>query len=51
MSDAANPLGDAQSHFTTEAGGEPTAPGRYVNVDSLTPVEFLPGLGFRPVQG
>ena len=48
---AAESLGDAGSHFTTEALGEPTAPGRYVNVDSITPVEFLPGLGFRPVQG
>ncbi len=48
---AAESLGDAESHFTTEALGEPTAPGRYVNVDSITPVEFLPGLGFRPVQG
>ena len=44
-------LGDAESHFTTEALGEPAGPGRYVNVDSLTPVEFLPGLGFRPVLG
>jgi quercetin dioxygenase-like cupin family protein len=44
-------LGDAESHFTTEAQGEPTAPGRYVNVDRMTPVEFLPGLGFRPVHG
>jgi quercetin dioxygenase-like cupin family protein len=43
-------LGDAASHFTTE-GGTPTAPGRYVNVDDMTPVEFLPGLGFRPVLG
>ena len=49
--DAAESLGDAGSHFTTEALGEPTAPGRYVNVDAITPVEFLPGLGFRPVQG
>ncbi len=48
---AAESLGDAESHFTTEALGEPTAPGRYVNVDSIKPVEFLPGLGFRPVQG
>ena len=31
--------------------GEPGRPGRYVNVDALTPVEFLPGLGFRPVLG
>jgi quercetin dioxygenase-like cupin family protein len=44
-------LGDAESHFTTEAHGEPAGPGRYVNVDAITPVEFLPGLGFRPVQG
>ena len=59
MSDEASPaggnggasLGDAASHFTTEARGEPAGPGRYVNVDSLKPVEFLPGLGFRPVLG
>jgi quercetin dioxygenase-like cupin family protein len=44
-------LGDAASHFTTEAHGEPAGPGRYVNVDSISPVEFLPGLGFRPVLG
>lgn len=44
-------LGDAVSHFTTEAGGTPAGPGRYVNVDAVTPVEFLPGLGFRPVLG
>jgi quercetin dioxygenase-like cupin family protein len=43
-------VGNAESHFTTE-GGTPTAAGRYVNVDSMTPVEFLPGLGFRPVLG
>jgi unsaturated pyranuronate lyase len=59
MSDAAHQptadeggsLGDAVSHFTTEAGGTPAGPGRYVNVDAITPVEFLPGLGFRPVLG
>jgi quercetin dioxygenase-like cupin family protein len=44
-------LGSAEQHFSTEAAGEPAGPGRYVNVDSLTPVEFLPGLGFRPVLG
>ncbi len=44
-------LGDAESHFTTEALGEPAGPGKYVNVDAITPVEFLPGLGFRPVLG
>ncbi len=58
MSDAASPategtgsLGNAASHFSTAASGEPAGPGRYVNVDSLKPVEFLPGLGFRPVLG
>jgi quercetin dioxygenase-like cupin family protein len=45
------PLGDAASHFTTEPGGTPAGPGRYVNVDAIAPVEFLPGLGFRPVLG
>jgi quercetin dioxygenase-like cupin family protein len=49
--EAAGSLGDAESHFSTEAKGEPAGPGRYVNVDSITPVEFLPGLGFRPVLG
>ena len=44
-------LGDAASHFTTEALGERGGVGRYVNVDAVTPVEFLPGLGFRPVLG
>jgi quercetin dioxygenase-like cupin family protein len=44
-------LGSAESHFTTEAGGEPEGPGRFVNIDEMTPVEFLPGLGFRPVHG
>lgn len=47
----ARPLGDAASHFTTEALGERGGIGRYVNVDTLEPVEFLPGLGFRPVLG
>jgi quercetin dioxygenase-like cupin family protein len=44
-------LGDAASHFTSEALGEPAGVGRYVNIDSLSPVEFVPGLGFRPVLG
>jgi quercetin dioxygenase-like cupin family protein len=44
-------LGDAVSHFTTVPGGVPAGAGRYVNVDAITPVEFLPGLGFRPVLG
>jgi quercetin dioxygenase-like cupin family protein len=44
-------FGDAASHFTTEALGERSGIGRYVNVDALEQVEFLPGLGFRPVLG
>jgi quercetin dioxygenase-like cupin family protein len=44
-------MSDATSHFTSEALGEPAGPGRYVNVDSLSPTEFQPGLGFRPVLG
>jgi quercetin dioxygenase-like cupin family protein len=59
MSDAAHQpsagegssLGDATSHFTTVPGGEPAGAGRYVNVDTVRAVEFLPGLGFRPVLG
>lgn len=50
MTDTAG-LGDAHSHFGIEAAGEPAHPGRYVNVDSINPVEFVPGLGFRPVLG
>lgn len=50
MTDTAG-LGDAHSHFSIDAAGEPAHPGRYVNVDSINPVEFVPGLGFRPVLG
>lgn len=38
------------SHFSS-AGGTPTAPGRYVDVEAIQPVEFVPGLEFRPVLG
>ena len=38
-------------HFSTEAQGEPTAPGRYVDVSQVAAVEFVPGLEFRPVLG
>ena len=41
----------AAAHFTTEALGEPAGAGRYVNIGSITPAEFVPGLGFRPVLG
>lgn len=39
------------SHFSSEAAGTPTARGRYVDVTAITPVEFVPGLEFRPVLG
>ena len=41
----------ASSHFSTEGAGTPTAPGRFVQVASIEPVEFVPGLEFRPVLG
>ena len=40
-----------QQHFSTVAGGTPTAPGRYVDVDAIPSVEFVPGLRFQPVLG
>jgi quercetin dioxygenase-like cupin family protein len=44
-------MSDAASHFTTEALGEPAGTGRYVHLDDISPTEFVPGLGFRPVLG
>ncbi len=41
----------SSQHFTTDAGGTPTAAGRYVDVNAIESVEFVPGLGFRPVLG
>jgi quercetin dioxygenase-like cupin family protein len=38
-------------HFSSEAGGVPTQPGRFVRVDDIDAVEFVPGLQFRPVLG
>lgn len=40
-----------QQHFSSVAGGTPTAPGRYVDVAGIPPVEFVPGLQFQPVLG
>jgi len=40
----------SHSHFS-EDGGTPTAAGRYVDVSAIQPVEFVPGLEFRPVLG
>ena len=42
---------DATQHFGTEAAGTPTAPGRYVDVNAISPLELVPGLHFRPVLG
>lgn len=41
----------SSSHFSDDATGTPTSPGRYVVVGDLDPVEFVPGLEFRPVLG
>ena len=42
---------DSETHFSTEARGVPTGPGRFVTVDDVDAVEFVPGLEFRPVLG
>jgi quercetin dioxygenase-like cupin family protein len=39
------------SHFSSETGGTPTAKGQYVDAGAIPPVEFVPGLEFRPVLG
>ena len=44
-------MSDAESHFGTEAAGEPAGPGRYVQIDKIASAEFVPGLTFRPVLG
>jgi quercetin dioxygenase-like cupin family protein len=41
----------AEQHFSTEAVGSPSADGRFVVVESVHPVELVPGLEFRPVLG
>jgi quercetin dioxygenase-like cupin family protein len=41
----------SSEHFSTEAGGTPTVRGRFVDVSQIEPIEFVPGLGFRPVLG
>jgi quercetin dioxygenase-like cupin family protein len=41
----------SQPHFSLEAGGEPTADGRFVEVAAIEGVEFVPGLTFQPVLG
>ena len=41
----------SEPHFSTEAGGVPERPGRFVTVADVDPVEFVPGLQFRSVFG
>jgi quercetin dioxygenase-like cupin family protein len=41
----------AEPHFSTEARGVPQGAGRFVTVDDIDAVEFVPGLRFRPVVG
>lgn len=41
----------SETHFSMEAGGVPTGAGRFVTVNDIDAVEFLPGLEFRPVLG
>ena len=40
-----------EAHFSAEARGVPTGPGRFVKVADIDAVEFVPGLQFRPVVG
>ena len=40
-----------EAHFSSQAHGVPTGRGRFVRVDDIDPVEFVPGLAFRPVLG
>lgn len=42
---------DAADHFSATTGGAPRAAGRFVEVEQMEPVSFLPGLDFRPVLG
>jgi hypothetical protein len=35
-----------EAHFSSQARGVPTGPGRFVRVDDISPVEFVPGLAF-----
>jgi unsaturated pyranuronate lyase len=44
-------MSEAAAHFSQEAQGEPTGPGRYVRIDEVASAEFVPGLTFRPVLG
>jgi len=42
---------DSETHFSSHALGVPAGPGRFVTIADIDPVEFIPGLEFRPVLG
>ncbi len=44
-------MSETIQHFSTHAGGTPSGTGRYVRVDDIGPVAFVPGLEFRPILG
>ncbi|MEV6606519.1 cupin domain-containing protein [Kutzneria sp. NPDC051319] len=41
----------SSEHFSTEGGGTPTAPGRFVDVNAIKAMTLVPGLDFQPVLG
>jgi quercetin dioxygenase-like cupin family protein len=41
----------SNEHFNTDLAGTPTAKGRFVTVEDVSPIEFVAGLEFRPVLG
>jgi quercetin dioxygenase-like cupin family protein len=42
---------DASDHFKADFSHVPDAPGRFVHLEDVDSVEFVPGLSFRPVLG
>ena len=40
-----------EQHFSLEGAGTPTAEGVFVDPSAIKPVEFVPGLEFRPTLG
>ncbi len=49
----AEPLDRAEAYFSQEAPpeGAPARSGAWYDLDAIDPVEFVPGLAFRPVVG
>ena len=43
--------GSDATHFSLDEAGVPEAGGVFVDPDAITPVEFVPGLRFRPTLG